>query len=95
MAMTCISGTQFINAASRSTTQTVKVSVSPMRAVYLDRNDNIIAVLSNDSDIPEQHLKAFKGGVQTAVDEEVLRQYRGLAPELDFSQVGWAYLNID
>ena len=66
-----------------------------MRAVYLDRNDNIIAVLSNDSDIPEQHLKAFKGGVQTAVDDEVLRRYRKLAPELDFNKIGWVYLKID
>ncbi|MHC4264779.1 MAG: hypothetical protein ACYSUK_02475 [Planctomycetota bacterium] len=87
--------TQLSVAASSSTKQGVTIKVPQIRAVYLDQQDKIIAVFSNVSDISEHNLQAFKGGVQIAVDEEILRQYRILLPRIDVSKIGWIYLQID
>jgi hypothetical protein len=82
-------------AASSSTTQTITITIPAIRAIYLDHQDRIIGVFSNVPVIDEQKLQAFKSGVQTVVTEETLEQYRELKPHLDWSKIGWIYLQTN
>lgn len=79
-------------AKSSKATQHITITVPAVRALYLDQNDQIIAVLSNVQSIEKSKLKVFRAGSEIKPTAEILKRYEKLLHEIDWSKIGWIYL---
>jgi hypothetical protein len=86
--------TGYALAAESRTSQAVTIKIPQIRAVYLDNQDRIIGVFSNVRVIDDNRLQAFQNGLEIAVSEKILEQYRMMEPTVDWSKIGWVYLQI-
>ncbi|MHC4271715.1 MAG: hypothetical protein ACYST2_05325 [Planctomycetota bacterium] len=87
--------TGYTLASDSKTSQSVKITVPPIRAVYLDNQDRIIGVFSNVQVIDDGRLQVFQNGLEIAVSEKTLEHYRKMESTVDWSGIGWVYLQID
>ncbi len=87
--------TNTANAGSSIARQTVTITIPPIRALYVDKEETIVAIFSNAPAIANEKLQAFKGGVEIAVSDQIRRQYKKLLPIVDWSRIGWVYQRLD
>ncbi len=87
--------TNIAEAASSTARQTVTITIPSIRALYVDKEETIIAIFSNVGAIANEKLQAFKGGVEIAVSDQIRRQYKKLLPIVDWSRIGWVYQRLD
>ena len=78
-------------ASSSSAKQTVTITIPPIRALYINDNDVIIAIFSNTSFIAKERVQVFEGGVERVVNDNIRRKYEELEPKIDWSRIGWVY----
>jgi len=83
---------QAANASGNKATQKVTVTVPPIRALYIDDGKTIIAVFSNVPSIADEKLQVFATGLPAMLTDEILVQYKKLQPRVDWSKIGWVYL---
>ncbi|MHC4187446.1 MAG: hypothetical protein ACYSRQ_04555, partial [Planctomycetota bacterium] len=87
--------TGYTLASDSKASRAVKIAVPPMRAVYLDNQDRIIGVFSNVQVIDDGRLQVFQNGLEIAVSDKALEHYRKMESTVDWSRIGWVYLEID
>ena len=87
--------TNIAEAASSTARQTVTITVPPIRALYVDEEETIVAIFSNVPAIANEKLQVFKGRVEIAVSDQVEHQYKKLLPIVDWSSIGWVYQQRD
>lgn len=78
-------------AADAKASQTITITVPPMRILYLDEQNRIVSILSNTPAISDKELQAFKAGAEITVSNEIRAQYEKLLPIVDWSRIGWVY----
>jgi hypothetical protein len=83
---------QAADASGNTARQKVTVTVLPIRALYIDDNNTIIAIFSNVPTITEEKLQVFANGLPTALTDKILAQYKMLQARVDWRKVGWVYL---
>lgn len=71
--------------------QVVTITIPPIRALYIDEEETIVAIFSNVQVIADEKLQAFKSGTEIAVSDEIIAQYKELLPRIDWSKIGWIY----
>jgi len=91
LAICSVTGTKIAEAASSTTTQTVTITFPPIRALYLDKSERIVAIFSNTPTMTEERLQAFKCGVEIPISDKIIYQYKELLPIADWSKTGWVY----
>jgi len=74
--------------AGNTATQTIIISVAPIRALYLDSQNNITHILNNTPTIAEERLQVFKGGVEIPMSDEIRQQYNSLLSTVDWNKCG-------
>jgi hypothetical protein len=95
-------GTNIANAVSGIVTQTVTITVPPIRALYVDEGETIVAIFSNTQTIADEKLQVFsvrspqdKDGLEITVSDEIRCQYEKLLPRVNWSRIGWVYQSQD
>lgn len=88
-------GTNIAKALSSTTTQTITITVPPIRALYVDEEETIAAIFSNIPVIADEKLQVFKDGAEIPVSDEIRCQYKKLLPTVNWSKLGWVYQRLD
>lgn len=91
LVMSCALGTNISKAADGTATQTVTITVPPMRILYLDEQNTIVSILSNTPAISDKKLQAFKAGAEVSLSNEIRAQYEKLLPIVNWIRIGWVY----
>lgn len=68
-------------------TASIKVmyEVLPIRALYVDKQDNITKILSNCPTISDERLQVFKNGIETQMNDKIKENYHKLLPTIDWN----------
>jgi len=85
----------YTHAESSTATQRITVTIPPIRAVYLNQENQIVAAFSNVADIEETRLQVFRNGCEIKADDEILKKYNKLLPQVNWNKVGWVYMNLN
>jgi len=85
----------YTHAESSTATQRVTVTIPPSRAVYLNQENQIVAAFSNVADIEETGLQVFRNGCEIKADDEILKKYHKLLPEVNWNKIGWVYIKLN
>ena len=82
----------YTHAETATATQRITVTMPPIRAIYLNHENQIIAALSNIANIEETKLQVFKAGCEIKAEDDILKKYHKLLPKVDWNKIGWVYM---
>ncbi len=83
---------QTANASGNTAKQRVTITIPPIRALYIDGSETIIAVFSNVPSIADEKLQVFANGSPAVLTDKILTQYKELQPRVNWNKIGWVYL---
>ena len=87
--------TNIVRAVTGTARQTVTITVPPIRALYVDGQEAIVAVFNNTPVIAAEKLQVFKSGAEIPLSDEIKRRYEKLLPRVDWNRIGWIYHPMD
>jgi len=85
----------YTHAESSTATQRITVTIPPIRAIYLNQENQIIAAFSNVPSIEETRLQVFRNGSGIKADDEIFKKYHKLLPEINWNKIGWVYIKLN
>ena len=88
-------GMNIVYSDSASTSHQVVITISPIRALYLDEQDNITQIYNNTPTITNDELQIFKNGVEISMTSEVRKQYNELLSTLNWNEPGVYQINLE